>query len=233
MVRQTPVVREGRAPTRWGDGGRLRQCLRDHVIPIGPCTSVRPRHFGSGCGRVRRGQRSCLSPYAIPIRAVAGRDVLEIETATRRAAEIVRPGGGPCLLEPRTRRLGQTRGQDDPVKAITRTMHAGGELSRSARRSLRRAVRDEVSRALNLPRADQRREPRSRPGQSSVGDGRPRPDATLAFGDHEIGHRAHGSNTVPDTMRRCLDLQLLNSESQPWPPCVGAGASCRGRPLGS
>jgi pyruvate dehydrogenase E1 component alpha subunit len=43
--------------------------------------------------------------YAIPAEAVDGMDVIEVETAARRAAEAVRAGEGPRLLENRTYRF--------------------------------------------------------------------------------------------------------------------------------
>jgi len=43
--------------------------------------------------------------YRIPAEAVDGMDVLAVETAARRAAELVRAGNGPCFLEARTYRF--------------------------------------------------------------------------------------------------------------------------------
>jgi pyruvate dehydrogenase E1 component alpha subunit len=45
------------------------------------------------------------STYRIPSWSVDGMDVLAVEQATRRAAESVRSGGGPCFLELRTYRF--------------------------------------------------------------------------------------------------------------------------------
>lgn len=87
------------------------------------------------------------SSYAMPAWTVDGSDVLAVDEATKRAVDTIRGGGGPCLLELRIR-LRRRRTAHDPIDALARRMRAGGELSRQALRTVRRAVDDEIRRAI-------------------------------------------------------------------------------------
>jgi pyruvate dehydrogenase E1 component alpha subunit len=100
----------------------------------------------------------------LPAEAVDGMDVWAVEAAARRAAEFVRAGNGPCLLETRTYRFRAHsmadpelyRGKDeveqwkarDPIATFEARLRAGGLLTDSDLAALESAVAAEIEGAV-------------------------------------------------------------------------------------
>jgi len=107
--------------------------------------------------------------YGMPSDAADGMDVLEVEAATRRAAEHVRRGEGPFLLELRTYRfrahstadpeLYRTKEevaewrQRDPIGLFTARLQAAGVLSEADLASLEASVGGEIDEAVRVAEA--------------------------------------------------------------------------------
>jgi pyruvate dehydrogenase E1 component alpha subunit len=107
--------------------------------------------------------------YGLPAEAVDGMDVLAVEAATRRAAEHVRRGGGPFLLEIRTYRfrahstadpeLYRSKGEveewkrRDPILLFTARLRDGGLLSEADLAGLEASVQGEVEEAVRFAEA--------------------------------------------------------------------------------
>ncbi len=105
-----------------------------------------------------------MAGFGIPCEAVDGMDALAVEAATRRAADSVRNGGGPHLLEYRTYRfrahsafdseLYRTRGEveqwklRDPILALTRQLEAIDALSETELARIEAEVQAEVEAAV-------------------------------------------------------------------------------------
>jgi TPP-dependent pyruvate/acetoin dehydrogenase alpha subunit len=102
--------------------------------------------------------------YGLPAEAVDGMDVWAVEAAARRAAEFVRAGNGPCLLETRTYRFRAHsmadpelyRGKDeveqwkarDPIATFEARLRAGGLLTDSDLAALESVVAAEIEGAV-------------------------------------------------------------------------------------
>ena len=107
--------------------------------------------------------------YAMPSEAVDGMDVLAVEEAARRAADHVRKGRGPFLLELRTYRfrahstadpeLYRTREevaewrQRDPIALFTARLRAAGTLTPEALTALEASVEAEIDEAVRVAEA--------------------------------------------------------------------------------
>jgi pyruvate dehydrogenase E1 component alpha subunit len=106
--------------------------------------------------------------YQIPAWAVDGMDVLEVESAARRAVALVR-GGGPCFLELRTYRFRahsmfdpqlyrdksevEEWKQRDPILLLTRRLQEEGGLDEPGIAGLEREVAAEVEAAVAFAEA--------------------------------------------------------------------------------
>jgi pyruvate dehydrogenase E1 component alpha subunit len=104
--------------------------------------------------------------YAVPAEAVDGMDVLAVEAAVRRAAEAVRGGGGPSLVEARTYRFRAHsmydpelyRAKDeverwkkrDPIPMFAAVLRNQGWLSETALAAMEQAVATEVESAVRV-----------------------------------------------------------------------------------
>jgi pyruvate dehydrogenase E1 component subunit alpha len=109
------------------------------------------------------------SSYEVPAWSVDGMDVLAVEDAARRAAAMVRGGGGPCFLELRTYRFRAHsmydpelyRGKDeverwkqrDPIHAYAATLRRQGLLDEAAAAGLEADVAAEVDDAVRFAEA--------------------------------------------------------------------------------
>lgn len=107
--------------------------------------------------------------YGMPARPVDGMDVLAVEAAARRAAEIIRSGGGPCFLELRTYRFRAHSMYDpdryrdkaeieewkkrDPIDTLVTRMRADGDLADTDLDALEREVSDELARSIEAAEA--------------------------------------------------------------------------------
>jgi pyruvate dehydrogenase E1 component alpha subunit len=107
--------------------------------------------------------------YGLPGEAVDGMDVQAVESATRRAAEAVRAGGGPFLLEARTYRFRAHsmydpelyRGKDeverwkqsDPIPALANKLRREGLLTDEALAALETSVAAEIDAAVQAAEA--------------------------------------------------------------------------------
>jgi TPP-dependent pyruvate/acetoin dehydrogenase alpha subunit len=107
--------------------------------------------------------------YGVPAEAVDGMDVVAVEAATRRAAERVRRGDGPRLLEFRTYRYRAHsmadpelyRGKEeveawkarDPIAAFAARLRAEGRLSDADMAALEAAVAAEIAEAVQFAEA--------------------------------------------------------------------------------
>jgi pyruvate dehydrogenase E1 component alpha subunit len=107
--------------------------------------------------------------YGIPARAVDGMDVLAVESATRQAADFVRRGNGPYLIEYRTYRfrahsmydaeLYRTKEevarwkQRDPVAAFERDLRATGLLHDADVDKMESAIAAEIAEAVAFAEA--------------------------------------------------------------------------------
>ncbi len=106
------------------------------------------------------------SSYGMASWSVDGMDVLEAEAATRRAADRIRNGGGPCFLEMRTYRFRAHSMYDpelyrdkaevarwkerDPIELLAARMRADGVLDDAGRDALTAEVTAEVDRAAEF-----------------------------------------------------------------------------------
>ncbi|MEV6210178.1 pyruvate dehydrogenase (acetyl-transferring) E1 component subunit alpha [Kitasatospora sp. NPDC051914] len=106
--------------------------------------------------------------YGMVAWAVDGMDVLAVERATRRAAELVREGHGPCFLELRTYRFRahsmydpdlyrdkaevERWKQRDPITALVRRMQTEDGFGEDALALLEKDVAGELDRALEKAR---------------------------------------------------------------------------------
>jgi pyruvate dehydrogenase E1 component alpha subunit len=107
--------------------------------------------------------------YAVPSQAVDGMDVLAVESASKLAAERIRKGGGPELLEMRTYRF---RGhsladpelyrskeevqrwlEHDPIPAFERHLREAGKLTQAGRDEIEQDVKQEVEAAVAFAEA--------------------------------------------------------------------------------
>jgi TPP-dependent pyruvate/acetoin dehydrogenase alpha subunit len=102
--------------------------------------------------------------YNLPSQAVDGMDILAVEAATRKAAERVRNGGGPELLEFRTYRFrGHSladpelyRSKDevekwmerDPIPAFINRLHEADVLTDAGLRALEESIKREIDEAV-------------------------------------------------------------------------------------
>jgi pyruvate dehydrogenase E1 component alpha subunit len=109
------------------------------------------------------------SAYGLPGEAVDGMDVRAVESATRRAAEAVRSGSDPFLLELRTYRYRAHsmydaelyRGKDeverwkerDPIATFAARLREDGALDDAARAGIEREVTAEVAEAVAFAEA--------------------------------------------------------------------------------
>ena len=107
--------------------------------------------------------------YAMPSDAVDGMDVLAVESATRRAAETVRRGEGPHLLELRTYRFRAHSMADpelyrskeeveqwkarDPIATFTARLWAGGLVTEADLAAIESAVTAEIDAAVAFAEA--------------------------------------------------------------------------------
>jgi pyruvate dehydrogenase E1 component alpha subunit len=107
--------------------------------------------------------------YGIPAEAVDGMDVLAVEEAVRRAADAVRSGGGPRLVELKTYRfrahsmsdpdLYRTKDevehwrQRDPIDLFVRRLREAGALDDEELAAIERAVEAELDAAVEFAEA--------------------------------------------------------------------------------
>jgi len=107
--------------------------------------------------------------YAIPAEAVDGMDVLAVESATQKAIEVVRQGGGPYLIEYRTYRfrahsmydaeLYRTKEevaqwkQRDPIVMFEQQLRAKGVLEEADMQKMESAIADEIADAVAFAEA--------------------------------------------------------------------------------
>jgi pyruvate dehydrogenase E1 component alpha subunit len=107
--------------------------------------------------------------YGMPADAADGMDVLAVEEATRRAADRVRRGDGPFLLELRTYRFRAHSTADpelyrkkeevaewrqrDPIVLFTARLRAAGALSETDLASLETSVDGEIDEAVRMAEA--------------------------------------------------------------------------------
>ena len=105
----------------------------------------------------------------VPADAVDGMDVLAVEAATRRAAEAVRAGAGPRLVELRTYRFRAHSMYDpdryrdkaeiaewkkrDPIDSFSARLRAAGELTAAGEAALDDVVRAEIDGAVEAAQA--------------------------------------------------------------------------------
>ena len=105
----------------------------------------------------------------IPAEVVDGMDVLAVETATRRAAESVRDGAGPCFLELQTYRFRAHSMADpelyrskqeveawktrDPIAVFSASLQASGLLTEADLAKIESAVAAEVDEAVAVAEA--------------------------------------------------------------------------------
>lgn len=109
------------------------------------------------------------SAYRMPAWDVDGMDVLDVEDATRRAADVIRSGEGPCFLEFRTYRFrahsmydpelyrGKEEVEDwkqrDPIEALVTRLKIEGLLTDDRYAELEREVAAEVDDAVAFAEA--------------------------------------------------------------------------------
>lgn len=107
--------------------------------------------------------------YAIPAEAVDGMDVLAVESAARKAVDLVRQGSGPYFIEHRTYRfrahsmydaeLYRTKDevaqwkQRDPIVLFEQQLRANGVLDDADLRKMESAIADEISDAVAFAEA--------------------------------------------------------------------------------
>ncbi|MGB0035967.1 MAG: thiamine pyrophosphate-dependent enzyme, partial [Candidatus Acidiferrales bacterium] len=112
------------------------------------------------------------APYGLPAEAVDGMDVLAVEEATRRAAEFVRSGKGPFLLEFRTYRfrahsmadpdLYRTKAEvedwkkRDPIRLFDSRLRAWGLLTDQDLAGLEAQISTELDDAVQFAEASPR-----------------------------------------------------------------------------
>jgi pyruvate dehydrogenase E1 component alpha subunit len=107
--------------------------------------------------------------YAIPAEAVDGMDVLAVESATKKAVEFVRHGGGPYFIEYRTYRfrahsmydaeLYRTKDevaqwkQRDPIALFEQQLRAQGALEDADLQKMESTIADEIAEAMAFAEA--------------------------------------------------------------------------------
>jgi TPP-dependent pyruvate/acetoin dehydrogenase alpha subunit len=107
--------------------------------------------------------------YAIQAEAVDGMDVLAVESATRKAVDLVRQGGGPYLIEYRTYRFRAHSMYDaelyrskqevaqwkerDPIEILEHTLWANGLLENGDTKKMESAIAAEISDAETFAEA--------------------------------------------------------------------------------
>ena len=107
--------------------------------------------------------------YAIPAEAVDGMDVLAVESATKKAVELVRHGGGPYFIEYRTYRfrahsmydaeLYRTKDevaqwkQRDPIALFEQQLRAQGALEDADLQKMESTIADEIAEAMAFAEA--------------------------------------------------------------------------------
>jgi len=107
--------------------------------------------------------------YAIPAEAVDGMDVLAVESATQKAVELVRHGGGPYFIEYRTYRfrahsmydaeLYRTKDevaqwkQRDPIALFEQQLRAQGALEDADLQKMESTIADEIAEAMAFAEA--------------------------------------------------------------------------------
>jgi pyruvate dehydrogenase E1 component alpha subunit len=107
--------------------------------------------------------------YGLPGEWVDGMDVVAVERAARRAADAVRRGEGPRLLEARTYRFRAHSMYDaelyrtkeevarwkerDPIRLFTERLHLSGELTDQSLAAIERQVEGEVAAAVAFAEA--------------------------------------------------------------------------------
>jgi pyruvate dehydrogenase E1 component alpha subunit len=107
--------------------------------------------------------------YAIQAEAVDGMDVLAVESATRKAVDLVRQGGGPYLIEYRTYRFRAHSMYDaelyrskqevaqwkerDPIVILEHTLWANGLLENGDTKKMESAIAAEISDAETFAEA--------------------------------------------------------------------------------
>lgn len=107
--------------------------------------------------------------YATPAESVDGMDVLAVEGAARRAAEYVRSGEGPFLLEARCYRFRAHSAYDpelyrskeeverwkkrDPIPALTALLRGGGLLGQEDLERIEAAAAEEIAGAVTFAEA--------------------------------------------------------------------------------
>jgi pyruvate dehydrogenase E1 component alpha subunit len=109
------------------------------------------------------------SAYAIPAEAVDGMDVLAVESATQKAVDLVRQGGGPYFIEYRTYRfrahsmydaeLYRTKDevaqwkQRDPIATFEQQLRAKGVLEDADAQKMEATIADEIADAVAFAEA--------------------------------------------------------------------------------
>ncbi len=109
--------------------------------------------------------------YGMPSAVADGMDILAVEVATAKAAEAVRSGGGPFLLELRTYRYRahsmadpdlyrskeeiELWKQRDPIRIFEARLHEEGSLPEDELERIEKAVADEVDQAIAFAEAGQ------------------------------------------------------------------------------
>ncbi|HLG11704.1 MAG TPA: thiamine pyrophosphate-dependent enzyme, partial [Dehalococcoidia bacterium] len=107
--------------------------------------------------------------YGVPGQAVDGMDVVAVESATKLAAERIRKGGGPELLEMRTYRFRghsladpelyrskeevQRWMERDPIPAFEKRLRDTGQLTQAGRDEIEEDVKREVEAAVEFAEA--------------------------------------------------------------------------------
>ena len=107
--------------------------------------------------------------YGVPGQAVDGMDVVAVESATKLAAERIRKGGGPELLEMRTYRFRghsladpelyrskeevQRWMERDPIPAFEERLRQAGQLTQAGRDEIEQDVKQEVEAAVAFAEA--------------------------------------------------------------------------------
>jgi pyruvate dehydrogenase E1 component alpha subunit len=159
----------------FGDGavaeGEFHECLNLAALwrlPVLFCCENNLYAMGTALHRAQAETDLALraASYGLVSWPVDGMDVLAVETAAQRAAEVVRAGGGPCFLELRTYRFRahsmydaeryrdkaevEAWKQRDPIDGLAVRMRADGQLTDEDLAALEAEIASDIDQAITV-----------------------------------------------------------------------------------